>query len=236
MLIEVSLGEAIDKLTILDIKLEKISDISKSKFIQEERDYLYNILHIYINKYPFFFQTLKKVNLEIWELQDKLRLLNGNDTSYSKFCEEVILLNDSRFLIKNKINKIENSKFQEQKGYTKRIIFFNTLSTDSKIIYPIVRFFSILYDEIYLNKESNFDLFNDDITIKLLNENNNSIVPSDYIIINNENILIKSNHPFLKYVTFSNIFNEIEDKDRTTMIYKKLNLDFLTINKYCTSC
>jgi hypothetical protein len=222
MLIEVSTGEAIDKLTILDIKLEKISDSCKSKFIQEERDYLFNLLSTFIKKYMFFFQTLKKVNLEIWELQDRLRLLDGNNSSYSKLCEKVILLNDSRFLIKNKINKIENSQFQEQKGYNKRIInlFFNKFSYD--IHYPLVRFFSILYDEVKLN--TYIELFKDDITIKksetfAIFENKDE----DYIISEGqENIKYKIIHPFLKFCSFRKNFDISSEINN---FYEKIDLD-----------
>ena len=96
----VSLGEAIDKLTILDIKLEKIKD-NRRLDVQKEYDLLYEKLKEYFNE---FYISLKKINLIIWDQMDILRDGNLNDNDYFKLCKECIECNDIRFRIKNKIN------------------------------------------------------------------------------------------------------------------------------------
>ena len=68
----VSLGEAIDKLTILEIKLENIKDCRKLE-VKNEYDILYNQLYNIIEKYKSYYNLMKEINLDIWYLMDKLR-------------------------------------------------------------------------------------------------------------------------------------------------------------------
>ena len=68
----VSLGEAIDKLTILEIKLENIKDSRKLE-VKNEYDILYNQLYNIIEKYKSYYNLMKQINLDIWYLMDKLR-------------------------------------------------------------------------------------------------------------------------------------------------------------------
>ena len=86
--LEISLGEAIDKLTILDIKKGKINDVRKMD-VEHEFEYLLSELKTYVMKYNYYYTILKRTNLEIWELQDTLR---------SKNCEQRFS-KKSRFVI-----------------------------------------------------------------------------------------------------------------------------------------
>jgi hypothetical protein len=131
----VSLGEAIDKLTILDIKLDNIKD-SRKIDVKVEYDLLYDKLKDFINKYNDLYSSMKKVNLIIWKQMDILR--DGDTTSeiYMKICKECIEMNDVRFRIKNKINMISNSSIKEQKGYKiSRILIDFNLEDDSDVSY-----------------------------------------------------------------------------------------------------
>ena len=101
----VSLGEAIDKLTILDIKCDKIQDNRKLD-VQKEYDILYEKLKGFIETYNELYVSMKKVNLLIWNQMDILRDENISDEDYIKLCRECIDSNDIRFRIKNKINVI----------------------------------------------------------------------------------------------------------------------------------
>ena len=101
----VSLGEAIDKLTILDIKLDKILDNRKND-VKKEYDLLYEKLKDFIIKYENLYQTMKKVNLLIWDMMDILRDGNVNEEKYLKICKECVDYNDIRFRVKNKINYV----------------------------------------------------------------------------------------------------------------------------------
>ena len=99
----VSLGEAIDKLTILDIKLTRITD-SRAADVKKEYDILYNALKPFVEQYVSLYTSMKKVNTLIWEFMDDLRdgVLEGD--AYLKLCKKTIEFNDIRFRIKNKIN------------------------------------------------------------------------------------------------------------------------------------
>ena len=155
ILLEVSIGEALDKLTILDIKKDFINDNRKIE-VEREYNYLYNTCITYINNYEYYYNILKKINREIWILQDELRLGNIDRNKHSEILEEILNLNDSRFLIKKKINDLSMSRFREQKGYQLRKIYlYNSSNRDTQIsnltrLQPFINYLSILYDEVYL--------------------------------------------------------------------------------------
>ena len=104
----VSLGEGIDKLTILDIKMDKMIDNRKHD-VKREYDLLYTKLKCFIIKYETLYQTMKKVNLLIWNMMDLLRDGNIDEDLYLTTCKECIEYNDIRFRVKNKINYVSNS-------------------------------------------------------------------------------------------------------------------------------
>ncbi len=164
----VSLGEAIDKLTILDIKLDKITDNRKSD-VQKEYDLLFEKLENFILKYNELYQTMKKVNLLIWNMMDILRDGNVNEEEYLKVCKECIDYNDIRFRVKNKINYVSNSLLKEQKSYkiNRLVVIINKDITDCVILLNIIKYFSFIYDEInivsildldYLKKQVEYDI------------------------------------------------------------------------------
>ena len=167
----VSLGEAIDKLTILDIKFDKIIDNRKID-VKKEYDLLHEKIKDFIIKYENLYQTMKKVNLLIWDMMDKLRDGNINEELYLKVCKECIDYNDIRFRVKNKINYISNSLLKEQKSYkinTLVVIINKTIINNSSILLNIIKYFSFVYDEINIVSEFNIDYlkkyFEYDITI-----------------------------------------------------------------------
>lgn len=166
----VSIGEGLDKLTILDIKLEKIKDNRKLD-VQKEYDILYDKLNIYISKYEFYYKILKQTNLDIWNMQDDFRY---NNTNKSDLCFKIIEENDRRFRIKKKINEIANSSLKEQKGYKPKKAFVLTHLGLGDNITSIgaVRYLSTVYDIVYVvcktKYEKNLKLFyEDDASIKL---------------------------------------------------------------------
>ena len=155
----VSLGEAIDKFTILDIKLDIIKDARK-KDIQIEYDILYTKLQPFIEKYGDLYRTMKKVNKLIWDMMDILRDGNVNEEKYLKICKECIDYNDIRFRVKNKINFVSNSTLMEQKSYkiNRLVLIINkNIDSDSTILLNIIKYFSYIYDEISIKNESNVE-------------------------------------------------------------------------------
>jgi len=123
ILSEISAGELIDKISILEIKLEKI----KNKASQDEINKEYNILKEVQNssiemteKLKTLLMEIKEVNLNLWNIEDKLRVCEKNKDFGQIFIElarGVYLNNDKRSKIKSEINKILGSNIREIKQY-----------------------------------------------------------------------------------------------------------------------
>jgi hypothetical protein len=145
----VSLGEAMDKLTILDIKLDKIKD-SRRTDVQTEYDLLHETLRPFLLEYNQLYQSMKKVNLTIWHMMDTLRDGDIENEEYLKVCKECIEFNDIRFRVKNKINYASKSLLKEQKSYKinkLRIELSDTINDVEDFVKPI-KYYSLFYDEI----------------------------------------------------------------------------------------
>ena len=173
----VSLGEAIDKLTILDIKIDKIKDHRKID-VQTEYDLLYEKLKEFIIKYNDLYQSMKKVNLLIWDMMDILR--DGNNVSgeeYLKICKECVEYNDIRFRVKNKINFLSNSSLKEQKSYkvTRLLININEHVENSEDFIRPIKYYSFFYDEIIIIYKNPIECLKYDPTIIFKNELNESL-------------------------------------------------------------
>jgi len=124
MMVEVSVGEVIDKYTILDIKSEKIKDKDKLTNIIKEK----NILSLSLSEHNYFilFSTetneLKIINEKLWDIEDRIRIKEFKmefDDEFIELARSVYITNDIRFNIKNKINKLSNSNIVEEKSYFK---------------------------------------------------------------------------------------------------------------------
>jgi len=122
--IPVSIGELIDKLSILSVKLEKIKDNDKLFFVNLEYNFLMDKSSTFlsddvINK--LFFE-LCEINRNLWEIEDAIRISEHNkqfDHEFIELARKVYITNDSRFQCKNEINKITNSTIREVKEYVK---------------------------------------------------------------------------------------------------------------------
>ena len=125
ILVEVSVGELLDKISILEIKKKKIKDAKKLKFINDE----YNILKDQLDKnvksnekLEKLFQSLKEINDKLWVIEDDKRMCEKNSNFNDKFIKlsrEIHFLNDNRSKIKLEINNHTGSKIKEIKEYTK---------------------------------------------------------------------------------------------------------------------
>jgi hypothetical protein len=176
----VSLGEAIDKLTILDIKCDKIKD-ERVNDVKYEFQILYSELKEYIEKYDKLYNEMKKINLIIWNQMDKLRD-EINETEYLKLCKDSVESNDIRFRIKNKINLISNSLLKEQKSYKKNTLII-VLNCDDELFHLFInpiQHVSYVYDEIIIQSSKNIDYiknefaFDNTIKYNIDIENNDS--------------------------------------------------------------
>ena len=124
ILVEVSIGELLDKISILDIKKDKIKDETKLEHILNE----YNILKKeYDNKVKnddklsSLYSSLKEINSKLWVIEDEKRLCEKNSNfgeNFIKLSRDVHFLNDDRAKIKLVINNYTGSKVKEIKEYT----------------------------------------------------------------------------------------------------------------------
>jgi hypothetical protein len=121
MIVEVSVGELLDKWTILKIKSEMISDCGKLMNVKKERDYLHKqILTIDGLINDDLCEYLLDTNYSLWEVEDSLRSLESKkkfDESFISLARSVYKLNDLRADIKRKINLKYKSNFVEEKSY-----------------------------------------------------------------------------------------------------------------------
>ena len=124
ILIEVSAGELLDKISILEIKQEKIKDPEKLKFISNEHSILKNQLKNNIksdDKLNELFQSLKEINAKLWVIEDDKRQCEKDKNFGEKFIKlsrDVHFLNDDRAKIKLEINNHTGSVIKEIKEYT----------------------------------------------------------------------------------------------------------------------
>ena len=125
IIVEVSIGELLDKISILEIKQGKIKDPEKLKFINNEHSILKNQLDKNVksdNKLNDLYQSLKEINSKLWVIEDDKRQCEKDKNFGEKFIKlsrDVHFLNDNRANIKLEINNHTGSKIKEIKDYTK---------------------------------------------------------------------------------------------------------------------
>ena len=124
IIVEVSIGELLDKISILEIKQEKIKDTEKLKFISNEHSILKKQLDKNVktdNKLEELFQSLKEINAKLWVIEDDKRQCEKDKNFGEKFIKlsrDVHFLNDDRAKIKLEINNHTGSVIKEIKEYT----------------------------------------------------------------------------------------------------------------------
>ena len=122
--INISVGELIDKITILQIKKEKIKNLEKVKKVSYELELLENSLNSFktskTEELRDLMKELKRINQKLWVIEDDIRLLEKNKKFEKEFIElarSVYKTNDERFNVKNRINKLFSSNVEEVKSY-----------------------------------------------------------------------------------------------------------------------
>ena len=124
ILVEVSVGELLDKISILEIKKDKIKDYKKLEFINDEHAILKGQLDQNVksdDKLDNLFQSLKEINAKLWIIEDDKRMCEKNSDfteNFIKLSRDVHFLNDDRAKIKLEINNLTGSKIKEIKEYT----------------------------------------------------------------------------------------------------------------------
>ena len=121
MKVEVAIGEIFDKITILDIKLERISDESRLSYVQGEKDVLEEALNLEgVEIDSELYQELRDINMKIWDTEAGFREKEAEqefDDEFVQFARLNAKYNDERFLVKKRINEHYDSPVREQKSY-----------------------------------------------------------------------------------------------------------------------
>jgi len=124
ILTEISAGELLDKLSILEIKLNKIKDSSFLQEVKKEYDILIKTKNDNIkspDKIDILYKNLKEINEKLWKIENEIRLCEKNSDFNDKFVQlarNVYIENDKRSKIKLEINKVLGSNIKEVKQYT----------------------------------------------------------------------------------------------------------------------
>ena len=124
IIVEVSIGELLDKISILEIKQEKIKNPEKLKFINNEHSILHDQFKKSVksdNKLNNLYQSLKEINAKLWVIEDDKRQCEKDKNFGEKFIKlsrDVHFLNDNRAKIKLEINNHTRSTIKEIKEYT----------------------------------------------------------------------------------------------------------------------
>ena len=122
--IPVSVGEMIDKLSILQVKKIKVTNEEKLEFINKEFDLLYNFSSEFFKnlEIELIYEKLILVNTNLWDIEDQLRVLEKEkkfDSEFIASARKVYFTNDERFRLKNEINSLTSSEIREVKDYVK---------------------------------------------------------------------------------------------------------------------
>jgi hypothetical protein len=117
MKVEVSIGEAVDKLSILELKMKKITNENKKIEIQKEINVL-SECEEYKSKYDFYYSLLMYVNEKIWDMTDVIKSITVDDSQFSHISNQIFEFNQKRFRIKNWFNLLTVSNIKEQKSYS----------------------------------------------------------------------------------------------------------------------
>ena len=145
MLIEISEGEALDRLSILEIKLNEIKDISRINEIKKEF-LLYEDLNEIKIKFNIYYKLLYRVNKKIWDLTNTIKSINIHNNNFASIANDIFELNQQRFRLKNIINCLVNSHTKEQKSYDRKI-FNGYLKNEDDYFNKLIELI-LIYDDI----------------------------------------------------------------------------------------
>jgi hypothetical protein len=152
MLVEVSVGDLLDRLSILDIKKSKILNVEQLAAIDREIEAL-SSARKYSNDFPacFWYKLLVHVNTQIWNFSDEVKTFEhtADPLRYATLANSIFDYNDRRYRIKNRFNRLYDSSLQEQKGYAKQTLAIKVDSLDlfySKL--SVINEYSLKYDAV----------------------------------------------------------------------------------------
>jgi hypothetical protein len=149
MKVEISIGEAIDKLSILEIKYIRINDEEKKTEIKKEIDALQECV-IYKNTHKQYYDLLMYVNTKLWDMTDQIQNMCMYDEKYAEISSELFIFNQKRYRLKRIFNLLTNSNIKEQKN--NKLKSCKVIIDDEELFYtkiPEINSLILDYDVIY---------------------------------------------------------------------------------------
>ena len=148
MLIEISEGECMDRLSILDIKMKEIQCPTKLAHVSKELESL-STFSILRETYSYYYMLLLDVNTKIWHTTNTIKNMTSGNPEFGGVAQTIFDLNQARFRLKNVINRLSSSTIQEQKSYDATYIEIE-ITDDSIIDLTKLSNLSLLYDTVVI--------------------------------------------------------------------------------------
>jgi len=156
MKIEVSIGEIIDKYSILELKQQKIQEQNKLNEINKEKNELCECVEI-INKNKFLYKLLMYVNEQIWIMTDKIKLMDVSNVMFAEISKNIFNFNQKRFRIKKNFNELCDSILKEQKSYSENVCIIIIENEDILVDkVPEINYLLIEYDYIQIQIQDKY--------------------------------------------------------------------------------
>jgi len=154
--IPVSIGELVDKYSILEIKQKCILDFKKLLDVKREMESI-GICKKYMDAYPRFYKQLVYVNKKIWDYTDEIKALDPRCIElYAQISSNIFAFNQKRFRLKKYFNDLNNSSIKEQKSYAENVCVVKNVSGK----FDVLGFLCIEYDAVYVDKSDDVCLPN----------------------------------------------------------------------------
>ena len=151
MRIEISEGEGLDRLSILELKLVEISDPQKRTAIETEIASLSELIPVKTT-YSYYYELLCDVNRKIWDLTNTVKTLIPTDAMFAQTAHDIFEWNQSRFRVKSKINELVHSSINEQKSYGQTSVHVQIEDgLDHELLFNKLTHLSLSYDMVYIS-------------------------------------------------------------------------------------
>lgn len=146
MLIDISIGEGLDRLSILEIKEREIANSGRLIEVQKEIASL-AVLQPYKERYLYYYRLILLVNKRIWDLTNRIKAMVCRDTAFAEIAHEIFELNQSRFRVKNILNEMMHTGIKEQKSYGWTEVSV-VLSSETEEVRRLLAYLSLSYDSV----------------------------------------------------------------------------------------
>ena len=148
-LIPVSIGELVDKYSILEIKKKCILDLKKLGDVKREMESIHDCKK-YMDAYPRFYNQLVYINKQIWDLTDEIKSLDPKEKPniYAQISSEIFAFNQKRFRLKKYFNDLNESAIKEQKSYAENACVAYSKNMIGKL--DVLGFICVEYDTVYV--------------------------------------------------------------------------------------